>query len=85
MAKKKAPAKATKSTRAGASKKAAAGKAPRKTRPASKNTAPAPRANPAAAKAAPSQPKPEKRSFWSFLGVGSKKKEKVNLMEVRRK
>ena len=31
------------------------------------------------------QPELEKRSFWSFLGIGRKPKPKVNLMEARNK
>lgn len=55
-----------------------------KTKPSSKKATPQ-RVRRAARKVAPTQPEPEKRSFWSFLGVGRKPKAKVGLMEVRSK
>lgn len=58
--------------------------APKKAKTAVKRTTPA-KVSLAPANATPRPPAIEKRSFWSFLGIGRKPKEKVSLMEVRAK
>jgi len=85
-AKKTAASRKTKPARGKAAASKAKKTAPKAAKAPRKAPAKAPRET---AKAAPpaeqKQPQKERRSFFSFLGIGGKPKQKVSLMQVKNK